>query len=53
MVDLIHDYYAYWAIVLLLAVGMYGMIVKKNLMKKVVVNNGLESTAYSQTGISL
>ncbi len=36
MVDLIHDYYAYWAIVLLLAVGMYGMIVKKNLMKKLI-----------------
>ncbi len=36
MVDLLHDYYAYWAIMLLLVVGLYGMLMKKNLMKKVI-----------------
>jgi len=36
MIELIHDYYAYWAIILLLVVGLYGMLLKKNLMKKLI-----------------
>ena len=36
MIDLLHDYYAYWAIMLLLLVGLYGMLMKKNFMKKVI-----------------
>lgn len=36
MLDVLHDYYAYWAIVLLLVIGLYGMVLKKNLMKKVI-----------------
>ena len=36
MVDFIHDNYAYWAIMLLLVIGLYGMLVKKNLIKKLI-----------------
>lgn len=36
MVEILHDYYAYWAIILLLVIGLYGMLVKRNLMKKVI-----------------
>lgn len=36
MMELIHDYYAYWAIVLLLVIGLYGMLMKRNLMKKLI-----------------
>ncbi len=36
MGELIHDYYAYWAIILLLVIGLYGMLFKQNLMKKVI-----------------
>ncbi len=36
MIELLHDYYAYWAIMLLLVIGLYGMLIKKNLMKKVI-----------------
>ncbi|MEX2382086.1 MAG: cation:proton antiporter subunit C [Opitutales bacterium] len=36
MFDLLHDYYAYWAIMILLVVGLYGMLFKENLMKKVI-----------------
>jgi hypothetical protein len=28
MIELIHDYYAYWVIVLLLVIGLYGMLLK-------------------------
>ncbi len=36
MIELLNNYYAYWAIMLLLVIGLYGMLVKKNLMKKVI-----------------
>ncbi len=36
MIELIHDYYAYWAIILLLVIGLYGMLMKQNLMKKII-----------------
>lgn len=36
MIDVIHDYYAYWVIVLLLVIGLYGMLLKGNLMKKLI-----------------
>lgn len=36
MIEFIHDYYAYWAIILLLVVGLYGMLLKENLMKKLI-----------------
>lgn len=36
MGEVIHDYYAYWAIVLLLVIGLYGMLMKGNLMKKLI-----------------
>ncbi len=36
MVDFIHDNYAYWAIMLLLVIGLYGMLMKKNLIKKLI-----------------
>lgn len=35
-VDFIHDRYAYWAIILLMMIGVYGMLFKNNLLKKVV-----------------
>lgn len=34
--EYIHDRYAYWAIVLLMIIGLYGMLFKNNLHKKVV-----------------
>lgn len=36
MLELIYGYYAYWAIVLLLVIGLYGMLMKRNLMKKLI-----------------
>ena len=36
MIDWLHDYYAYCAIVLLLTIGLYGMLMKQNLMKKLM-----------------
>lgn len=36
MGELIHDYFAYWAIVILLVIGLYGMLMKQNLMKKLI-----------------
>ena len=36
MIEFLHSYYAYWAIILLLVIGLYGMLVKTNLMKKVI-----------------
>lgn len=34
--EYIHDRYAYWAIILLMVIGLYGMLFKNNLHKKVV-----------------
>jgi multicomponent Na+:H+ antiporter subunit C len=34
--EFFHDYYAYWAIMLLLVIGLYGMLLKRNLMKKLI-----------------
>jgi multicomponent Na+:H+ antiporter subunit C len=36
MSEFVHDYYAYWAIILLLVIGLYGMLLKQNLMKKLI-----------------
>lgn len=36
MIDFVHDYYAYWAMVLLLVIGLYGMLMKRNLLKKLI-----------------
>jgi multicomponent Na+:H+ antiporter subunit C len=36
MIDFILGHYAYWAIIFLLILGLYGMIFKKNLAKKLI-----------------
>ena len=36
MTDFILGHYAYWAIIILLMLGLYGMIFKKNLIKKLI-----------------
>lgn len=36
LLELLHDYYAYWAIMVLLVIGLYGMLMKQNLMKKLI-----------------
>lgn len=34
--ELFFEYYDYWFIIILMIVGMYGMIIKKNLVKKII-----------------
>jgi multicomponent Na+:H+ antiporter subunit C len=36
VIEILHDYYAYWAIVLLLVLGLYGMLLKRNLVKQLI-----------------
>ncbi|HLS27943.1 MAG TPA: cation:proton antiporter subunit C [Opitutales bacterium] len=36
MGEIIHDYYAYWMIVVILIIGLYGMLMKRNLVKKLI-----------------
>lgn len=36
MLDFILGHYAYWFVFLLLVTGLYGMIIKKNIVKKVI-----------------
>ena len=36
MLDFIMGHYAYWFVVVLLLLGIYGMVMKKNLVKKVI-----------------
>lgn len=36
MIELLDDYYAYWFCFLLLTLGLYAMVVKRNLVKKVI-----------------
>lgn len=36
MIDLIEAYYSYWACFLLMSIGLYGILFKKNLLKKVI-----------------
>jgi multicomponent Na+:H+ antiporter subunit C len=36
MIELIRDYFAYWSCFLLLTVGLYGMLMKRNLVKKLI-----------------
>jgi multicomponent Na+:H+ antiporter subunit C len=36
MIELIDNYYAYWFCFLLLTLGLYAMVVKRNLVKKVI-----------------
>ena len=36
MIDLIHGYYAYWCVLILLIIGLWGMLTKRNLIKKLI-----------------
>ena len=36
MMDFIYGHYAYWFILILLCIGLYGMLMKRNLVKKLV-----------------
>ncbi len=36
MPELFQDYFAYWCCFLLLTVGLYGMLMKRNLLKQVI-----------------
>jgi multicomponent Na+:H+ antiporter subunit C len=36
MLETIHSYYSYWFCFLLLTLGLYGMLVKKNYVKKII-----------------
>ena len=36
MLDFLAGHYAYWFILVLLVIGLYGMIFKKNLVKKII-----------------
>lgn len=36
MAELLHDRYAYWLCFLLLTLGLYGMLIKHNLVKKLI-----------------
>ena len=36
MIEMLEGYYAYWLCFLVLTLGMYGMLVKRNLVKKVI-----------------
>ena len=36
MIDFITGHYSYWFIAALLLIGLYGMVIKKNLVKKVI-----------------
>jgi multicomponent Na+:H+ antiporter subunit C len=36
MIDFITGHYSYWFIIALLLIGLYGMVIKKNLVKKVI-----------------
>ncbi|MFO7724414.1 MAG: cation:proton antiporter subunit C [Oceanipulchritudo sp.] len=36
MIEIIESYYAYWVCFLLLTVGLYGILFKQNLLKKVI-----------------
>lgn len=47
MTDFFLGHYAYWVTIILLAIGLYGMLIKKNLVKKTI---GL---SIFQTGVIL
>jgi multicomponent Na+:H+ antiporter subunit C len=36
MIEMLEGYYAYWLCFLVLTLGLYGMLVKRNLVKKVI-----------------
>ncbi|WP_020402393.1 cation:proton antiporter subunit C [Gracilimonas tropica] len=36
MLDFFMGHYAYWFTIILLAIGLYGMLIKKNLVKKII-----------------
>ncbi|MFH5883158.1 cation:proton antiporter subunit C [Halalkalibaculum sp. DA3122] len=36
MLDFLMGHYAYWFTIILLAIGLYGMLLKKNLVKKTI-----------------
>ena len=44
MLDFFLGHYAYWFILVLLTIGLYGMIAKKNLVKKLVGMTILQSS---------
>jgi multicomponent Na+:H+ antiporter subunit C len=47
MIDFVFGHYAYWFTIILLAIGLYGMLIKDNLVKKTI---GL---SIFQTGVIL
>ena len=36
MLDNLIGYYGYWFVIILMVIGLYGMMIKKNLVKKVI-----------------
>lgn len=36
MIEFLLGHYAYWFIIILMAIGLYGMLLKKNLVKKTI-----------------
>lgn len=44
MIEFIQGYYAYWAIVILMLIGLYGMLLKRNLVKKLIGMTVLQSS---------
>lgn len=36
MLEVVHGYYAYWMCFLVLTLGLYGMLLKRNLVKKLI-----------------
>jgi multicomponent Na+:H+ antiporter subunit C len=44
MLELIEGYYAYFFLVLLFSIGLYGMMMKQNLMKKIIGMSIVQAT---------
>lgn len=44
MLEIIQGYYAYFFLILLFIIGLYGMMIKRNLMKKVIGMSIVQST---------
>jgi multicomponent Na+:H+ antiporter subunit C len=36
MLEIVHGYFAYWLCFLVLTLGLYGMLLKRNLVKKII-----------------
>ncbi len=50
MLELIEGYYAFFFLILLFLIGLYGMMIKRNLMKKIF---GMSSVHCPEFGHSL